>query len=94
MMYEWDSAKAARNAAKHRVTFPYAVRVFEDPKHCTWEDKRKPYGEKRFISLGKIEGRVFVIVHTVRGKNIRIISARKGNSDEKEIYDRLLRSKS
>jgi len=31
MNYDWDAAKAARNAKKHGVTFEEAASVFGDP---------------------------------------------------------------
>lgn len=32
MRYEWDSAKAASNVMKHRVTFEDAVLALQDPE--------------------------------------------------------------
>jgi uncharacterized DUF497 family protein len=43
--------------------------------------------EKREITIGKsIYDQILVVVHTVRGRNIRIISARRANKKEKEQY--------
>lgn len=36
---------------------------------------------------GAIEGRVFVVIYTVRGSAIRIISARKANGKEVREYE-------
>lgn len=45
-------------------------------------------GEPRFITLGADAlGRVLVIVHTPRGDNIRLISARKASKGELEQFN-------
>ena len=56
----------------------------------TFTDDRSDYGEKRYITLGDLVGRVVVIVHTLRGETIRIISMRKANGREKKIYQERL----
>ena len=47
-------------------------------------------GEERFISLGLLEGRVVVIAHSPRDERERIISMRKANLREQEIYKKRL----
>ena len=79
MQFEWDNDKAARNVEDHQVPFEYATRVFLDPKRLDAQDERRDYAEVRRITLGEIEGRVFVVVYTHRGEIIRVISARKAN---------------
>ena len=51
------------------------------------QDNRWDYGEDRYQLLGTIEHRVFVVVYTVRGDVIRIISARKANQREVQDYE-------
>jgi uncharacterized DUF497 family protein len=84
MQFEWDSAKAGSNVAKHGVPFPYATRVFLDPLRVESEVARGE--EVRVFTLGMVEGRVLVVVHTRRGRVTRIISARKANRREQEKY--------
>ena len=60
MLFEWDAKKAAQNVAKHGVPFEYAARVFLDPLRLDSEDTRRDYQEERRITMGKIEGRLFV----------------------------------
>lgn len=44
--------------------------------------------ERRFITIGMDEyGRILVVVYTVRGTNIRLISARKSTAAEREVYE-------
>ena len=51
-------------------------------------DRRWDYGEDRYRLLGAVEGRVFVVIYTMRGSMIRIISARKTNRREVREYER------
>ena len=90
MPFEWDDRKAAQNIAKHGVPFEYAVRVFLDPHRLESEDTRRDYSEERRLTLGKIEGRLFAVAYTTRGKVIRLISARKANEREQRQYDETL----
>ena len=90
MLFEWDNRKAAQNDAKHGVPFEYAVRVFLDPHRLDSEDTRRDYGEERWLTLGRIEGRLFAVAYTPRGKVIRLISARKANDREQRKYDETL----
>jgi uncharacterized protein len=61
MVFEWDERKAAQNLAKHGVPFEYASRVFLDPHRLDDVDVRRDYTEERRLTLGKIEGRLFVV---------------------------------
>ena len=88
-MYEWDEDKSEQNLARHGLSFEDAETVFSGP--CvTFEDDRFDYGETRLITLGVLEGRVVVMVHTPRGENTRIISMRKANARERKIYEKRL----
>ncbi|MEM8720035.1 MAG: BrnT family toxin [Cyanobacteria bacterium P01_G01_bin.39] len=86
-MFEWDDVKAASNETKHSVSFPFAVRAFEDENRLTVMDNRSDYGEIRYVTLARIEKRVYVLVYTLRNSVIRLISARKANTKEVKRYD-------
>jgi uncharacterized protein len=87
---EWDPGKAAQNVVKHGVPFDYAARVFLDPHRLDTEDARRDYQEERRLTLGKIDGRLFVVAYAPRGAVIRLISARKANEREQRYYDETL----
>jgi uncharacterized DUF497 family protein len=53
-----------------------------------WIDDREDYGEERVVLLGMTDGSVLVVVYTERGSRIRIISARRADRYEQEIYFR------
>lgn len=86
-MFQWDDAKANSNEIKHAVSFPFATRGFDDENRITVIDNRLEYSETRYITLAKIEQRVYVVIFTIRGTVIRLISARKANSREVKRYD-------
>ena len=82
---EFDPSKSRANLEKHGIDLPTATRIWDDLV-VEREDDRRDYGETRVIALGAIEGRVFVVVYTWRGDRRRLISARKANTDERQIY--------
>lgn len=88
MRFEWDSAKAARNLRKHRISFEEAVTVFYDPLAVSGRDPDHSEEEQRFVTFGQSSsGHVIVVSHTDRPDAIRIISARRATRAEREIYE-------
>ncbi len=86
--FEWDEKKAKTNAAKHDVRFEEAATVFADPLSLTIPDPAHSHAEDRFIILGESHGgKLLVVVHTERGDNLRIISARHANRRERKNYE-------
>jgi uncharacterized DUF497 family protein len=83
--FEWDEAKCLANVAKHGFDFVDAVLVFEGDI-VTIEDDRFEYEEQRFVTLGLLNGRGVVIVHTEREDVTRIISVRKATKNEERSY--------
>lgn len=83
--FEWDADKARANLAMHKVPFEWAREIFTGPT-LNIVDARQDYGETRIISIGEVEGRCLVVVHTPRSGRIRIISARKANQREQKRY--------
>ena len=57
-----------------------------DRAHITIEDDRIDYGEPRYITIGKLDDRMVVLVWTWRGENLRVISMRKANEREQKRY--------
>lgn len=52
----------------------------------TFEDDRKDYGEQRWVTLGLLQEKVVVIVHTESENEIRIISMREADKDEQLLF--------
>jgi uncharacterized DUF497 family protein len=88
LTFEWDTTKATSNLAKHGVGFEEAATVFGDPLSFTIYDPAHSRAEARFIILGQShQGRLLVVIHTERGDNIRIISARRASRRERKQYE-------
>jgi uncharacterized DUF497 family protein len=88
LQFEWDQDKARINLAKHRVSFLTAAEIFANEIRERMDD-REDYGEVRWIALGRVDTLVYRVVFTWRSKHlIRIISAQKASTDEREIYHR------
>lgn len=86
MDFEWDDEKRTRNLEKHEVDFG-SFAMFDWDTALTLEDERFTYGERRYVSIGKIANRIFVAVWTERSSNLRLISLRKANKREVRRYD-------
>ena len=89
LSFEWDPTKARINAAKHGITFDEAKSVFYDEDALIIPDPDHSIAEDRFVIMGmSISLRILVVVHCLRDNDqiIRIISARKAGSKEKQPY--------
>ena len=90
--FEWDDSKNKANQEKHFLSFEEAKTIFEDIIISRIDD-RNNYKEVREISLGKTKnGEIIIcVIHTKRKGKTRIISARKANQKERQIYINFLR---
>ena len=88
LSFEWDESKAKANLAKHGLSFEEASTVFGDPLSLTIPDPAHSQAEDRSIIVGNSHRqKLLVVVHTERGDNIRIISARRATRKERENYE-------
>jgi uncharacterized protein len=88
LTFEWNANKAASNLAKHLLSFEEAATVFGDAASITIPDPVHSQMEMRFIILGRSnQRRLLVVIHTERGDNIRIISARQASRRERKQYE-------
>lgn len=82
MEFEWDAARSAACLTHRGFGFSCAVRAFQENDRIVGRDRRRDYAEDRYRLLGTIEGRVFVVICTMRGSVVRTISAHKANARE------------
>jgi uncharacterized DUF497 family protein len=88
LTFEWDSRKAIRNIRKHGISFEEAATIFGDPLSLTITDPMHSDSEERFVTIGlSLNQRILIVIHTDRGKNIRLISSREATSGERRIYE-------
>lgn len=86
MEFEWDYGKSEQCLRKRGFSFDFVVGAFDDPHRRVELDERWQYGEVRYRLHGRIGGRLFVVVYRVRGRAVRIISARKANARERKRH--------
>jgi uncharacterized protein len=85
--FQYRASKATSNLKKHRVSFADAEGVFYDPLALHREDPDAE-GEERFVAMGLgSAGQTLVVVYTLRGDDIRIISARRATRREVRKYE-------
>jgi uncharacterized protein len=88
--FEWDPDKAEANRRKHGVSFEEAMTAFRDPLGRLVDDPEHSVEEERFVLFGRSgAGRLLAVMHTERGRVLRIISAREMTPKEKRQYARL-----
>ena len=88
-MFEWDDNKNQLNIKKHGVDFNDAWTVFNDDNILYEVDDEHSFNEERLIAIGMSEqSKILYVCHCYRGDDdiIRLISARKANKTEIEIY--------
>jgi uncharacterized protein len=70
------------------VSFETASTLFGDPSSFTIPDPDHSVTERRHITIGRaFNGKLLVVVHTDRGNNIRIISARGASRRERKLFE-------
>jgi uncharacterized protein len=89
MLFEWDESKRQTNLAKHHIDFQDAIRIFDGP---VFESMNRRRGEERIVAIGSIKGIEIVLVYVMRGKQRRIISARRAHRNERQDYANHLKS--
>ena len=88
-IFQWNKSKARENLKWHQISFEEASTVFGDTLSRTIDDPLHSEQEDRYVIIGQsIRGRLLVVVHTVRGDNIRIISARIPAPIERKEYEK------
>ena len=84
MEFEWDEAKRLSNIEKHKIDFLEIKALFDGRPLRAFDSLRG--GETRTLSIGVLDGVAYAVVTTLRADRIRIISARRASSDERDEY--------
>ena len=84
---EFDPDKDATNRAKHGVSLQAAA-SFDWATALEREDDRFDYGEVRFVAIGLIDTRLYVMIFTEGSDDdsVRIISLRPAEKHEVRFY--------
>ena len=85
-MWHWDEDKRQATLLLRGLDFAMVHELNLDLAEISL-DARKDYGEARLQARGLIGGRLYVIVFTRRGQNLRLISLRKANKREQVLWE-------
>lgn len=92
--FDWDSGNAEKNWLRHRVLRNECEDVFFNPRVVV-NDIKHSKQETRYLVLGITNlGRLLFLTVTIRGKKIRIISARDMHKKERLKYEREIKAAS
>jgi uncharacterized DUF497 family protein len=86
MIFEWDAQKSLKNSQERGLPFE-AVRQMDFQTAHVEEDTRYDYGERRFVAIGQLNGRLHVLCFTPIPHGIRVISLRRANLREVKYYE-------
>jgi uncharacterized protein len=85
----FDPAKRQKKLDERGLDFEDAPKVFAGTTY-RWIDDRFDYGEVRTVTIGRLRGRMVVLVWTQREEFRHIISMRKANDREQAEYEKYL----
>ncbi len=84
MKFSWDIRKSANNQNMGRPNFNYAVKSWDDEfskdLELDFED------ENRYAKISNIDGKIWVVIYTLRDEGIRIISFRRASLKYRRYY--------
>lgn len=87
--FQWDEGNAGKNWDLHQVSDSESEQVFFNQPRTMRKDAKHSQKEPRFYILGRTDaGRALFVSFTVRGDQIRVISARDMTRKELRKYER------
>lgn len=85
--FDWSGGNAEKNWRRHAVAPAEAEQVFFNMPLLWGDDPEHSGAERRFYALGQTdEGRELFIAFTVRGRRLRVVSARDMSRKERKAY--------
>jgi uncharacterized DUF497 family protein len=86
--FEWDQGNIDKNLIKHNLENWECEQLFFNDPLIVLNDPKHSIAENRFAAFGKTDdGRLLVVIFTIRSRLIRVISARKMNRKERNFYE-------
>lgn len=85
MKITFDPSKEAINQQKHKLSLADFPGFDDDPDVVV--DDRYNYGEVRYQARGRIDGRGYCLVYTIRGDAMHLISFRRAHEKEMRRYE-------
>lgn len=85
MQFEWDEDKRLRLLEERGLDLREVALIFEGPV-LTEVDTRSDYGETRYRSIGKVDEEIYVVIHTARAPNVRLVTAWRAGRQARRRY--------
>jgi uncharacterized protein len=86
--FDWDKGNFLRNREKHGVSHLESEQVFFNEPLIVTNDEKHSQEEPRWYGLGCTDAnRLLMVVFTIRGSKIRVISAIDMNRKERKPYE-------
>jgi uncharacterized DUF497 family protein len=85
MQFEYDPAKSASNKAKHGIDFEQAKALWADDQRIDLPARHPE--ETRRLAVGRIAGKFWTAIFTLRADKVRVISVRRSREEEIELYE-------
>ncbi len=86
--FQWDKGNINKNLIRHKVENWECEQIFFNTPLLLLEDPGHSNTEKRWTAFGKTEAnRLLVVIFTIRGELIRVISARDMDKKERIYYN-------
>jgi hypothetical protein len=87
--FEWDEGNSEKNWKKHKIHYKEIEEIFFNKPLAIFPDRYHSQKEERFLAYGKTNtDDLLIVVFTVRDTKLRIISARKQNKKERNVYEK------
>ncbi|MEW6116573.1 MAG: BrnT family toxin [Nitrospirota bacterium] len=88
--FDWVEGNINKNWEKHGVAHIECEEIFFNKPVMVKKDESRSMREHRYFALGKTDTeRLLFIVFTVRGRKIRVISARNMSRKERKAYEQV-----
>lgn len=85
--FQWDEGNSEKNWRRHRITRAEAEQVFLNRPILVGGDPKHAAREVRHFALGLTDaGRELMVVFTLRGSLLRVISTRPMSRRERRLY--------
>ena len=85
--FQWDEDNSSKNWARHGISQTEAEQVFVNRPVIVTGDVAHSGTEARYFAFGRTDGgRLLTVVFTVRGRLLRVISARPMSRRERRGY--------
>lgn len=84
---QWDAGYSEKNWLQHGVTQAEAEQVFFNGPIVVRRDPSHSADEVRYLALGRADaGRELMVVFTLRGSSLRVISTRPMSRRERKVH--------